>query len=202
MFKVLYNKTINLARHKNSKLLLGFISSIESFIFPIPPDVMIIPMTIADKKSWIKIALIATIGSVIGAIIGYLIGYIFFNEIGIRIFELYGVDNVAFLENKVSSDGGMIAWVSLLAIAGFTPVPFKLLTITSGFVNFNLFLFIVVALITRGSRFFLVSFIISYFGSAIKKVIEKKLISFSIVFTCVILVAAYLVYLFFVSFSS
>ena len=116
-------------------------SFIESFIFPIPPDVLIIPMTIAKKKDWLKIALIATIFSVLGGCLGYFIGYVFFNEIGIKIFELYGVDNASFLKDKVSSEGGVIAWITLLAIAGFSPLPFKLLTITSGFVHFNIFYF-------------------------------------------------------------
>ena len=115
---------------------------------------MIIPMTIANKKNWLRIATVATIGSVCGAIVGYIIGYVFFNEIGLKIFELYGVDNVSFLKDKVSSEGGTIAWITLLAIAGFTPVPFKLLTITSGFVHFNLLYFIIVSALTRGSRFF------------------------------------------------
>ena len=99
MFKDLYFKTIKLAGHKSSKFFLGVVSFIESFIFPIPPDVLIIPMTIAKKNEWVKIALIATIGSVIGACLGYLIGYVFFNEIGIKIFELYGVDNTSFLKD-------------------------------------------------------------------------------------------------------
>ena len=142
MIKDAYNKTIKLAGHKRSKSILGFISFIESFIFPIPPDVLIIPMTIARKKEWIRIALIATVGSVLGACLGYFIGYVFFNEIGLKIFEIYGVDNTSFLKDKVSSDGGVIAWITLLAIAGFSPVPFKLLTITSGFINFNLFYFV------------------------------------------------------------
>ena len=171
MFKELYNKTIKLAGHKRSKSILGFISFIESFIFPIPPDVLIIPMTIARKHEWIRIALIATIGSVLGACLGYLIGYIFFNEIGVKIFELYGVDNTNFLKDKVSSDGGTIAWVTLLAIAGFTPVPFKLLTITSGFIHFNFFYFVIVSLLTRGSRFFIIAFLLGNFGAAMKKIL-------------------------------
>ena len=138
MFKELYRKSIELAAHKSSKFFLAIISFIESFIFPIPPDVLIIPMTIAKRHEWYRIALIATISSVLGACLGYLIGYIFFNEIGLKIFELYGVDNASFLKDKVSSEGGVIAWMTLLAIAGFTPIPFKLLTITSGFVHFNL----------------------------------------------------------------
>ena len=201
MWKNLYKKTILLAGHKKSKSLLGFISFIESFIFPIPPDVLIIPMTIANKRQWIKIALIATIGSVLGACIGYLIGYVFFNEIGIKIFDLYGVDNVSFLKDKVSSEGGVIAWITLLAIAGFTPVPFKLLTITSGFVNFNLFYFVIVSAVTRGSRFFLIAFLVGNFGNTIKKIIEKKLLKISALFTILILLVAYLIYYFLINFG-
>ena len=196
MFKELYNKTIKLAGHKSSKLILGIISFIESFIFPIPPDVLIIPMTIAKKNDWIKIAFVATTGSVLGALLGYLIGFVFFNEIGIKIFELYGVDNTSFLKEKFSSEGGVIAWMTLLAIAGFTPVPFKLLTITSGFVGFNIFYFLIVSAITRGTRFFLISFLIGKFGSAMKEIIEKKLIKVSIVISIIIIVVAFLVYKF------
>ena len=196
MFKELYNKTIKLAGHKSSKLILGIISFIESFIFPIPPDVLIIPMTIAKKNDWIKIAFVATTGSVLGALLGYLIGFVFFNEIGIKIFELYGVDNTSFLKEKFSSEGGVIAWMTLLAIAGFTPVPFKLLTITSGFVGFNIFYFLIVSAITRGSRFFLISFLIGKFGSTMKEIIEKKLIKVSIVISIIIIVFAFLVYKF------
>ena len=202
MFQKLYNKTINLAGNKNSKFFLGFVSFIESFIFPIPPDVIIVPMTIAKPKKWAKIALIATVGSVLGAILGYFIGYIFFNEIGIKIFELYGVDNTSFLKDKVSSEGGIIAWMTLLAIAGFTPVPFKLLTITSGFVNFNFFYFIIVSLLTRGSRFFIIAFLIGNFGPTMRKIVEKKLVSLSIIFSVIVIIVGFLVYKFLVNFVS
>jgi len=202
MFKELYFKIIKLAGHKSSKFFLGIMSFIESFVFPIPPDVLIIPMTIAKKQDWIKIALIATIGSVLGACLGYFIGYVFFNEIGIKIFEFYGVENLSFLKDKMSSEGGIVAWVTLLAIAGFSPIPFKLLTITSGFVHFNLFYFIIISLITRGSRFFLISFLIGNFGSAMKKIIEKKLLKFSIILSIVLITFAYLIYKFLINFIS
>ena len=202
MFKDLYFKTIKLAGHKSSKSFLGIMSFIESFIFPIPPDVLIIPMTIAKKNEWVKIALIATIGSVIGACLGYLIGYVFFNEIGIKIFELYGVDNTSFLKDKMSSEGGTIAWMTLLAIAGFSPIPFKLLTITSGFVEFNLVYFIVVSLITRGSRFFIIAFLVGNFGSAMKKIIEKKLLKFSLILSFILIIFAYLIYKFLINFMN
>tara|TARA_B100000965_G_scaffold370190_1_gene358126 strand:- start:476 stop:1084 length:609 start_codon:yes stop_codon:yes gene_type:complete len=200
MFRKLYSKTIQLAGNKNSKFFLGGLSFIESFIFPIPPDVAIIPMTIAKPKNWLKIATIATTGSVLGAIMGYFIGYIFFNEIGLKIFELYGVDNTAFLKDKVSSEGGVIAWMSLLAIAGFTPVPFKLLTITSGFVNFNLLYFIIISVLTRGSRFFIIAFLIGNFGPKMKIIIEKKLLTFSIVFSVIVIIVAYLLYKYLINF--
>jgi len=202
MFKELYFKSIKLAGHKNSKSFLGFFSFIESFIFPIPPDVLIIPMTIAKKQEWLRIALIATIGSVLGACLGYFIGYVFFNEIGIKIFELYGVDNTSFLKDKVSSDGGVIAWITLLAIAGFTPVPFKLLTITSGFVNFNIIYFIMISIITRGSRFFIIAFLIGNFGPTMKKIIEKRLLTVSILISLIVIIISYLVYKFLVNFSN
>ena len=202
MFKELYYKSLKLAAHKSSKYFLAFISFIESFIFPIPPDVLIIPMTIADRKKWIKIASIATIGSVTGACLGYFIGYVFFNEVGLKIFELYGVDNTSFLKDKVSSEGGVVAWMTLLAIAGFTPVPFKLLTITSGFVHFNIIYFIIVATLTRGARFFLIAFLIGNFGPAMKKIIEKKLLTVSIVFSILVIIVAYFVYNFLIKFTS
>ena len=202
MLKELYYKSLKLASHKSSKYFLGFISFIESFIFPIPPDVLIIPMTIAKRQEWIKIAAIATIGSVAGACLGYFIGYVFFNEVGLKIFELYGVDNTSFLKDKVSSEGGAVAWITLLAIAGFTPVPFKLLTITSGFVHFNIIYFIAIATATRGLRFFLIAFLIGNFGPAMKKIIEKKLLMVSIIFSIVIIVLAYFIYNFLINFTN
>ena len=202
MFQIIYKKSLNLAKHKNSKRFLGFVSFIESFIFPIPPDVFIIPMTIARREQWKKIALIATSGSVLGACFGYFIGYIFFNEIGVKIFDLYGVDNTSFFKDKVSSEGGIIAWITLLAIAGFTPVPFKLLTITSGFVNFNFFYFIIVCMFTRGLRFFLIAFLIGNFGPAMRKIIEKKMITFSIIVAIILIVVVFFVYKFLLKFSS
>ena len=202
MFQNIYKRSLNLARHRNSKTFLGFISFIESFIFPIPPDVFIIPMTIARREQWKKIALIATSGSVLGACFGYFIGYIFFNEIGVKIFELYGVDNTSFFKDKVSSEGGILAWITLLAIAGFTPVPFKLLTITSGFVNFNFFYFVIVCAFTRGLRFFLIAFLIGNFGPAMRKVIEKKMVTFSIIFVMILIVVVFFVYKYLLNFIS
>jgi len=202
MFKELYYKSLKLAGHKSSKFFLGVISFVESFIFPIPPDILIIPMTIAKRKEWLRIAMIATVCSVLGACLGYLIGYIFFNEIGVKIFELYGVDNTSFLKEKVSSEGGAVAWMTLLAIAGFSPVPFKLLTITSGFVHFNFLYFVIVSLITRGLRFFIIAFLIGNFGTTMKKIIEKKLVLVSISISIILIIFVFFVYNFLVNFNN
>ena len=201
MFKELYLKSLKLAGHKSSKLFLGVISFIESFIFPIPPDVLIIPMIIAKRHDWLKISIIATFCSVLGACFGYFIGYVFFNEIGVKIFELYGVDNTSFLKDKVSSEGGAVALMTLLAIAGFSPLPFKLLTITSGFVHFNLLYFIIISFLTRGLRFFLIAFLIGNFGPTMRKLIEKKLIMVSVVISVILIIFVFLIYSFFINFS-
>ena len=159
-------------------------------------------MTIAKKNEWFRIALIATVASVLGACLGYLIGFIFFNEIGVKIFELYGVDNTSFLKEKVSSEGGVIAWITLLTIAGFSPVPFKLLTITSGFVNFNIVYFIVISTLTRGSRFFIIAFLIGNFGATMRKILEKRMITVSIILSVILICIAYLIYNFLINFTS
>ena len=194
MIKEIYNKSIKWAAHKNSKAILAFVAFVESFIFPLPPDFLIIPMTIAKMNDWFKIALIATIGSVLGACFGYFIGYVFFNEIGIPIFEIYGVDNAYFLKEKVSQGGGIIAWASFLAIAAFTPIPFKLLTITSGFLHFNIIFFIIICFVVRGSRFFLISILIGKFGPKVKLLLEKELLKISIIFTILIIGVAFIFY--------
>ena len=142
MIKKLFDKCVDWAGRKYANFALAFVSFIESSFFPVPPDVMIIPMVIAKKQHFIKIALIATIFSVLGGLFGYLIGYVFFNEIGFKIFQFYGYENVNVLKEMFSSKQGMFSWFGLLFVAGFTPLPFKILTITSGFIHYNIFTFI------------------------------------------------------------
>ena len=187
MFTQLYNKCINLAANKNSNYFLGIISFIESSFFPIPPDVMIVPMVIAKKNDFIRIALIATIFSVLGALFGYLIGYIFFNEIGVKIFELYGYDDPNFLKEKFSTKGGFFSWLGILVTAGFTPLPFKLLTISSGFIHFNLIFFVIICTFTRGLRFFIVSYLTYKFGQNFGPFLEKYGMKWSIIIAVFIL---------------
>ena len=142
MFQTLYKKCLNLALHKSSNFYLGLISFIESSFFPIPPDVMIIPMVIAKRKSYIKIFLIASFFSVLGGVFGYLLGS-FFYDLAFDVIEFYGYENrVKELKYSFSIDEGFLAWLSILFLAGFTPLPYKAFTITSGLIGFNLFIFI------------------------------------------------------------
>ena len=174
MIKKLFDKCVDWAGRKYANFALAIVSFIESSFFPIPPDVMIIPMVIAKKQHFVKIALIATTFSVLGGLFGYLIGYIFFNEIGFKIFEIYGYENVDVLKDMFSTKGGMLSWFGLLFTAGFTPLPFKILTITSGFIHYNIFVFILTCVVTRGLRFFLVAFLTNKFGLKIGPFLEKK----------------------------
>ena len=195
MFKNLLDKTIALAAHKSARFFLSFICIIESIFFPIPPDVMIIPMTLAQKKRWIQIATIATISSVIGGIIGYAIGFFFYKEVGVHIFEFYGFEGFKSFKEQIAIGKGFWAWIILLAIAGFTPVPFKLLTISSGLIHFNFIVFILVAAITRGSRFFILAGLLSFFGHKILPYIKKFSGKILIVITFLLLLGFYIAYL-------
>ena len=174
MFKELYEKSLKLAAHKSSKFFLAVISFIESSFFPIPPDIMIIPMVVAKKNDYLKIFLIATIFSVLGGLFGYFIGSTFV-ELAMTVFEFYGYEEkVLDLQNKMSSKGGVIFWLGTLFLAGFTPLPFKVFTITSGIISFNIIIFFFICLISRGLRFFIVAFLSAKFGESFGSFIEKK----------------------------
>ena len=164
MFNTLYKKCLNLAAHKSSKYYLALVSFIESSFFPIPPDVMVIPMVISKKNDFIKIFLIATIFSVLGGILGYLLGSFFF-DLGMKIMSFYGYeDKLIYLKNNLINNKGFYAWISILFLAGFTPLPYKVFTITSGLIGFNILIFIFISLVSRGLRFFLVSYLSYKFG--------------------------------------
>ena len=164
MFQTLYKKCLELAAHKSSNFYLGLVSFIESSFFPIPPDAMIIPMVIAKKKEYLKIFLIASIFSVLGGIFGYLIGYLFF-DLAMYVIEFYGYqEKIDDLKLSMSRDGGFLTWLSILFLAGFTPLPYKAFTISSGLIGFNLPVFIFVSLISRSLRFFIVSYLTFKFG--------------------------------------
>ena len=173
MFNRLYKKCINLAAHKSSKYCLALVSFIESSFFPIPPDVMIIPMVISKKNDFIKIFLISTIFSVLGGIIGYFIGAFFF-DFGAQIMSFYGYENkLSNLKNNLIDTEGFYAWLGILFLAGFTPLPYKVFTIASGLIGFNIITFILISLISRGLRFFIVSYLSYKFGDIFTIFMEK-----------------------------
>ena len=197
MIKKLYDKCIEWANHKFAKPLLALVSFLESFIFPIPTDAMLIPMIIAKRSEFLKISLIAIIFSVLGALIGYLIGYVFFNEIGIKIFEMFGAENANVFKERLASETGLFSGIIILFIAGFTPLPFKIITISSGFVHFNIFFFIITCLLARGLRFFLVGYLAYRYGAAIGPFLEKKVGQWTIIISAVVIVIAVGIYFIF-----
>mgnify|MGYP001382175054 FL=1 len=194
MFKELFQKSLKLAAHKSSKFFLALISFAESSFFPIPPDILIIPMVIAKKNDYIKIFIIATLFSALGGLFGYFIGSVFF-ELAMKVVEFYGYEeNVFDLQLKLSEKGGLFLWLGILFIAGFTPLPFKVFTITSGIINFNIFIFFFICIISRGLRFFIIAFLSAKFGKAFGYFIEKKGAKWFTVIGIVIVIIATIIY--------
>ena len=197
MFQTLYKKCLELAAHKSSNFYLGLVSFIESSFFPIPPDTMIIPMVIAKKKEYLKIFLIASIFSVLGGIFGYLIGYLFF-DLAMYVIEFYGYqDKVENLKLSMSQGSGFLAWLSILFLAGFTPLPYKAFTISSGLIAFNLPVFIIVSLISRRLRFFIVAFLSYKFGELFTEYMEKHGSKWFTIIGIIIVIIFIIIYLFF-----
>ena len=196
MFQTLYKKCLELAAHKSSNFYLGLVSFIESSFFPIPPDAMIIPMVIAKKKEYLKIFLIASIFSVLGGILGYLIGYLFF-DLAMYVIEFYGYQNkVENLKLSMSQGSGFIAWLSILFLAGFTPLPYKAFTISSGLIAFNLPIFIIVSLISRSLRFFIVAYLSYKFGKLFTEFMEQHGSKWFTIIGIIIVIIFIIIYLF------
>ncbi len=196
MFQTLYKKCLELAAHKSSNFYLGLVSFIESSFFPIPPDAMIIPMVIAKKKEYLKIFLIASIFSVLGGIFGYLIGYLFF-DLAMYLIEFYGYqDKVENLKLSMSQGSGFLAWLSILFLAGFTPLPYKAFTISSGLIAFNLQIFIIVSLISRSLRFFIVAYLSYRFGELFTEFMEKHGSKWFTIIGIIIVIIFIIIYLF------
>ena len=175
MLKKLYDKTLKLAAHKSSKFFLALVSFTEISFFPIPPDIMIIPMSLAKKEEYLKIFFIATLFSSLGGLFGYFIGSLFTDK-AIMLMGFYGYEEqVLQLKNQLNSKNGAYSlWLGTLFLAGFTPLPFKIFTITSGIINFNIFTFFIICLISRGLRFFIVAYFSVKFGKPFVSFLEKK----------------------------
>ena len=158
---------------------------------------MIVPMVVAKREDYLKIFLIATIGSVLGGLFGYMLG-VFFLDISMVVIEFYGYEEKVFeVQEKMSSKGGFIIWLGIMFLAGFTPLPFKVFTITSGIIGFNIVVFFFICLFTRGLRFFLVAYLTFLFGNKFGSFIEKKgALWFTIIGIGIVIIGTILYFLF------
>lgn len=171
MFKKLYDWVLALSHSPKAPQALAGVSFAESSFFPVPPDVMLLPMCMAKpEKAW-NYAAICTVASVLGGILGYAIGALLFDTLGAWLIKLYGYGDKMDAFRKAYQDYGH--WIIL--IKGFTPIPFKLVTIASGLAGYNFWMFVLLSVITRGARFFFVAGIMNRFGAPLKAFIEENL---------------------------
>jgi len=192
-----YQKSLKFAAHKNSKIFLAIVSFIESSFFPIPPDVMIVPMVLAKKRDYLKVFLIATLFSSLGGVLGYFIGS-YFLDVGMNIVGFYDYEQkVLNLKDNLTNGTGFYIWLATLFLAGFTPLPFKVFTITSGMIGFNLFVFFFICLISRGLRFFIVSYLSFKFGDTFNKFMQTEAAKWFTVFGILIVVIFCVIYFIF-----
>ena len=176
--KNIYIWALKKAEHKNAKWYLSLISFAESSFFPIPPDMLLIPMALASKTKALFYAFICTLSSVLGGMFGYAIGYFFFNSIGLYIVEFYHLENsFSIFENYYIELG-----ILIVLGAGITPFPYKFITIASGVFGLNIYLFVIVSIIGRGLRFYLIAILLYFFGEKIKLFIDKYFNILSITF--------------------
>jgi len=160
-----------LAGHRRALPALAFISFLESSVFPIPPDVMLVPMVLADRRRAWRIATVCTIASVAGGFLGYAIGYFLFETVGRLVLEFYrAMDQFDQFQQAFLAYGW---WI--IIIKGATPIPYKLITITSGVAHFPLFAFAIASMISRGMRFYLVAGLLWWLGEPIRGFIERHL---------------------------
>ncbi|WP_431854442.1 YqaA family protein [Azospirillum sp.] len=188
MLKRLYDWTMEKAASKNSRTWLAAVSFAESSFFPIPPDLLMIPMVMADRRNAWRIAALATVASVVGGIAGYMIGYFLYETIGRWVIDLYHLTDKFEALRQTFRDYG----AEILIIKGMTPIPYKLLTITAGVAELNIWVFIGASIISRSMRFFLVAGLLYFFGAPIRTFIEKRLTLVTSVFA-VALVGGFLV---------
>ena len=199
MFNTLYKKCLNLSAHKSSKYYLALVSFIESSFFPIPPDVMVIPMVISKKADFLKIFLIATIFSVLGGIFGYFIGAFFF-DLGMQIMNFYGYETkLTDIKNSLIDSKTFYAWLGILFLAGFTPLPYKVFTIASGLIGFNILVFILISFVSRGLRFFIVSYLSYKFGDTFTQFMDRHGSKWFTIIGILIVIIGIIVYLIFKS---
>ena len=196
MFNNLYQKCLDLAGHKSSKYYLAVVSFIESSFFPIPPDVMVIPMVISKKNDFKKIFIITTIFSVIGGMLGYLIGAFFF-EFATNIVNFYNYEEkLISIKERLTNNDGFYAWLGILFLAGFTPLPYKVFTIASGLIGFNFLIFVLISLVSRGMRFFIISYLSYKFGDLFNKFMNEHGSKWFTIIGVTIVIIGIIIYLF------
>ena len=171
MLRPLYNWTMRLAEGERAIRALGIISFAESSFFPIPPDVVLVPVVLANRDRAFQIAAICTITSVLGGMLGYAIGALLYESVGQWLISLYGYEDKLEAFRTAYRDWG--AWIIL--IKGLTPIPYKLVTIASGLAGYDFLWFVALSIITRGARFFLIAGLLKYYGEPIRAFIEKRL---------------------------
>ena len=188
MFKRLYDWLIRLSASPQAPYALGVIAFLESSVFPIPPDVILAPMSLAQpKKAW-RYALICTVASVLGGIVGYGIGALLFDTLGQWLIHVYGyADRMAALKETYARWGALV-----ILLKGLTPIPFKLVTIVSGLLGYNFPLFVLLSLITRGGRFFLLAGALNHFGDPLRIALERHFAAFIVSMAAIIVVGFYL----------
>jgi len=162
---------MRLAAHRHALPLLGVISFIESSIFPIPPDVMLVPMVLANRARALLIALVCTVGSVAGGVAGYAIGYFLFEAVGTRILEIYGYTHEFEVLRAQFNEYGI--W--LVIAAGLTPLPYKVFTIASGVAGLPIGIFLTGSILSRGLRFFAEAILLWWIGEPIRRFVENNL---------------------------
>jgi membrane protein YqaA with SNARE-associated domain len=182
MFRGLYDWVLRMAHSRHALPALAAVSFAESSFFPIPPDAMVIPMVIARRDRAWTIAAVCTIASVLGAMLGYAIGYYLLESVGQWLIQLYHMqDKIAQFQTTYGEYGAAI-----ILLKGLTPIPFKLVTIASGIAHFNFPLFVILCVVTRGARFFLIAGLLKRFGAPVQEFIEKRLDLFAWLFLALI----------------
>jgi membrane protein YqaA with SNARE-associated domain len=188
-FRSIYDWTLHWAKSKKSIYALFFIAFMESSFFPVPPDVLLIPLVIAEPQKWWKKSLICTVGSVSGAFLGYFIGKAIYDTVGVFLINFYDIENAI---NIVKIKYDQNAFLTIL-VAAFTPIPYKAITVTSGMFDISLYTLFFASVLGRGARFFIIAFTLKLFGKKVQNTIEKYFNILSLIFM-LLLVAGFLVF--------
>ena len=181
IFNIIDN-TLKVSKNKNSVKILSVFSFLESIIFPIPPDIFLIPIVLAKKNKWLFFSIICTLFSVLGGVVGYIIGYYFWDLVGNHIINFYNAENEVDQLKEYFSKYGLF----IILMAGFTPLPYKIFTIGSGLLSFNFFIFIICSLFARGLRFFSLSYLVYKYGEKSLSFVEKYFYKITLFFVLIL----------------